>query len=45
MVYRRRGLSQQTQVLGVGELVDIADADKGGLAGEERLGSLQMRYD
>ena len=34
-------LNRQAQVLGVWELVDIANADEGGLAGKESLGGLQ----
>lgn len=36
----QESLDSQAQVLGVGKLVDIANADKGGLAGQEGLGDL-----
>lgn len=35
-------LNGQTEVLGEGQLVDITDADKGGLASQEGVGNLEI---
>ena len=39
-VWYTRGLNRQAEVLRVRELVEVTDADEGGLAGEEGLGGL-----
>jgi hypothetical protein len=35
-------LNGQTEVLGEGQLVDVTDADKGGLASQEGVGDLEI---
>lgn len=41
VVWYTKGLNRQAEVLSIRQLVEVPDADEGGLAGEEGLGGLE----